>query len=249
MTTYLQPIIESLGIVIGALIVVWQLGRQHTNAIAQQRDNLREQMRLEIYRDMASKLVGASGALSELHAGCFSIASGLRLRRQMLDEHGRDIGWSDWTHEMLQELGSRTSARLLDVTWIMETYEIAFPGFQEVKSRLVQTSAALSRAFGDFHAKVSQYLTIILPAEQAQALGQTRIRPAPPTGAELDEVEGLSDRLSQIGFDMLGYLFDLRVAAQNHLLAGIFPGRVQEQQPADPRIEVLRPMLESRARR
>lgn len=249
MTTYLQPVIESLGIIVGALIVVWQLGRQHTNAISQLRDNLREQMRLEIYRDMASKLIGASGALSELHARCFSIVSGLRVRRQMLDEHGRDIGWSDWTHETLQELGSRTSARLLDVTWIMETYEIAFPGFQEVKSRLVQTSAALSTAFGDLYAKLSPYLTIFLPAEQAQALGQARIRPAPPTGAELDEIGGLNDRLSQIGFDMLGYLFDLRVAAQNHLLTGVFSGRVRERQPTDPRIEVLRPVIEYRARR
>jgi hypothetical protein len=40
----------------------------------------------------------------------------------------------------------------------------------------------------------------------------------------------------------MGFILDIRVAAQNHLLTEIFPGsKAKERQPQDPRFEVLRP--------
>ncbi len=240
---WLQPLIQALGIVIGALLVVLQLGRQHKNAILQQREQAGQQLRLQIYRDMAQKLVDASGALSNLHAVFFSTVSGMRTRREALEKFRRDFPGLGVSHEKLLETHSRAVGSLLEVIWILESYEIAFPGFEPFKTRLVERSAALSTAFGNLHSRLSPFLTILLSGDEAAKLGTTKVTPEPPDAAGLAELERLFDELSQIGFDLQGYLFDLRVGAQNRLLSGIFPGHAPERKPTDPRVEVLRPLL------
>ncbi|MBM3301565.1 MAG: hypothetical protein FJY85_16655, partial [Deltaproteobacteria bacterium] len=167
----------------------------------------------------------------------------LDVRRKSLNEGGRDIqSLTSTTSERFTRQYAAASGATLEVIWILESYEIAFPGFETFRTRLVEKSAELSTKFGNLHSALLGYLAMTLPGHERQ--GTMTIVPPPPDTAKLDELRTLSDSLREVEFDIHMYLSDLRVAAQNHLLAGIFPGyRAKERRPDDPRFEVLRPML------
>ena len=72
--------IQIVGLLIGVVVVMLQLSRQHKNAIAEQRDQTREQLRLEIYKEIAAKIIRADSTLTELGTTAWSTVGMLDVR-------------------------------------------------------------------------------------------------------------------------------------------------------------------------
>jgi hypothetical protein len=60
---WLGPLVTVLAAVIGASAIVWQLGRQHRNESLQQTENYKNQLKLQVYQEFASRVSVASDAV------------------------------------------------------------------------------------------------------------------------------------------------------------------------------------------
>lgn len=61
----------------------------------------------------------------------------------------------------------------------------------------------------------------------------------PPNPDDVIKLENLGEKISSIGHDLHGNAMDLRIAAQNYLLGGIFSDyKVAARQPSDPNVKV-----------
>lgn len=154
---------------------------------------------------------------------------------------------SSYTAERLISENSAASSGLISVLRILEDYEIAFAGFERIRQRIGERMQALAAAYRDFYDMVLPFLTIVLSEEEARARGLARVQERePPPADRIPVIQEAFERVNAAAFDLLSFLFDVRVEAQNHLLGGIFPGRqVPQRRPQDPRLEVMRRALES----
>lgn len=239
----IQTAVQVVGLIIALVVVMVQLSRQHRNAIAEQRDQAREHLRLEIYKEINPKITAAAMALSRAGSRCWVAVRALELRRKRLNETGLA---SEPLHtpseEELDSAHYEALDHLLEVMWVLEGFEIAFQGFDSFRRHLGRAHGDLLSAFSTLKIEIAPLLPVVWPPAEQDRSPQLRKLPQPPDEQSLAELDKLVDGLRQVEYDTLGYLFDLRVAAQNRLLFELFPGsKVRERQPADPRFEVLRP--------
>ncbi len=237
-----------LSIAAGVFVVVWQLGRQHRAALEQQRAQIRQQLRLDIYKDMIGRLNKAVESMVTFHIACTSTALNLGLRRQFLDQFGRPITTGIQTHLNMISMNSEASKSMISVLYLLEDYEIAFSGFEEIRRRFAERQRDLGPRFTAFFNRIGPFLTIIVSDQEARIHGipAGRHTPTPPTAPEQQVIEHDLREMEGVIYDLFGFILDVKVAAQNHLLAEIFPGsQARERQPEDPRVVVLRPMREA----
>lgn len=221
---------------VSVYVVMLQLRRQHLAALEQQRNQSRQQLYLEIFKDITSQLSKAGESSGTLNITTMTLVINLKMRRESLDKHGLQLpGYAHaYTPERLFKEHDDASRDLISVLSILEDYEIAFSGFDPIRRRIAEKLAELSPKWGDFDQKVLPFLVINTP--------QGIHTPDPPTSEVIAEIEKAGEELQQVLYDMMGFIMDVRVAAQNHLLPDIFPGsKAKERQPQDPRFEVLRP--------
>jgi hypothetical protein len=109
---------------------------------------------------------------------------------------------------------------------IMETYEIAMPHFKVFRRQLADSLRQAQLAFGDF-----AFLAFPL------ALPHTN----PIVVENEDELSRLATITERAAWDLAILIVDLRIAAQNYLLGGLFPDHcVPEQTPDDPSVQVTK---------
>jgi hypothetical protein len=76
------------GFLVGALVVAWQLARQHENALAAQATQTRGALNLEIYKDFASSIEQASHSNHALIASVMAIQLDIHTRRIIFQSSG-----------------------------------------------------------------------------------------------------------------------------------------------------------------
>jgi hypothetical protein len=60
-----------------------------------------------------------------------------------------------------------------------------------------------------------------------------------PSPGELHQLKHLIDNYYEAMNEIAGYIFDLRVEAQNNLLSNLFQNRVPQRKPLDPKHKVI----------
>lgn len=234
----------------GALVVMWQLGRQHKATLEQQRHQMREQLKGEIFRDISNRLNKASDSLGTFIITSMTLIINLQLRRDFLDQSGRPyITGADYTPERIIGEHGEAVKGVIAVMHLLEDYEIAFTGFQGMKQRLAEKLQELADRFREFYEAALPYLTKSVDEETSRKYGVAAgtYTPEPPVREQLVRIDGLARGTQSVLHDLTAFIWDIRVAAQNYLLGGVFPGqRAAERQPQDPSMEVLRQVFHGR---
>jgi len=223
-----------------------QLARQHKAALEQQRAQSRQQLHKEIHKDIAERLHKVGESVGNLNITAMTLVMSLRLRRDFLDRFGRPyVTGVDYPPERLIREHNEATGDLISILNVLEDYEIALTGLDDMRRRFAQKVADVSPRWGDFYHKVLPFLAINVSAADSKIylVPEGLHTPVPPMAAQIDEIQKEATELQEVLYDLMGFVFDVRVAAQNHLLAELFPGSIaRERQPEDPRIEVLRPI-------
>lgn len=230
---WVTPLIYAAGIVLGLVGLGWQLRRQHQTAIDAQREQIREQLRLEIYHEIAAKNQTCSSALTQFGMDIFLFPLSLKQRMRMYSQFKRDPGPGVHTAERFSTGQARTSEGVIDVMSVLEKYEIALPGFHIFKEKLSKLSDDLREGYSKFHEKIALIIS-------HELLSEAGIPPWFPNEKGLDELSDMASKLHGIEVGMQGVLWDLRVEAQNNLLSNLFKDRVPPRKPGDTQVEVLR---------
>ncbi len=220
------PIMSVVGLVIGFLIVSWQLDRQHRNTLEANRLQAQNQLKLEIYKEIARPTEATGQPLAELAnmPTFFVIELKHRTRIPM------PLLPSRYSFDKLQDLRIRCSDSVIRLMTTLENYEIALPGFAVFSKKLGNASASLNKPFEEFISLASVYADPKISAVQW-----------PPSADDIKQMEKLGGTISELAWTLTLTVEDLRKAAQNFLLGKLFPkDRAQERKPADPTVEVTR---------
>lgn len=220
------PVLSLAGLVIGFIVVGWQLDRQHRNTVEANRVHAQNQLKLEIYEEITRRAEATGEPLSEAAnmPGFFIIELKYRMKLPV------PLVNSKYSFNRLESLHRRCSDSIVGLMTTFENYEIVMPGFGVFLTKLGYGHQALTKAFGDFNLVASNFADPKFAAVQW-----------PPTAEELTKVESLGRAVSDAAWDLTMVVEDLRKASQNFLLGKLFPGsRAEERKPADPTVEVTR---------
>jgi hypothetical protein len=203
-----QPILTFTSVITGFLVLRWQLAVQHRNAMRANAEKDRNQLHLEIYRDIALQSEKASRALRDFGALGMETSMAASLA---------DLPAPPAFPEphRVRELWQAATAEVIALNASLEKWEIAMgPG-----------AANFKRALGDGLTGLSKAVDRVQPA-----LAFATARRAP---ADLDRAKAAGDGLHEATLTIDAYIWDLRIALQNELLGGLFIYRVPMRQPGD----------------
>ncbi len=223
-----------VGLIVGALMVVWQLGRQNKSSLALQREGKREELKLQIYQALIQKINGVTDKIGEAWMYVFVIPGNIEMRMTA-------VGYqpSPLEQRVPKFIGLNGDALrgVVEVMFEFEAWSIAFPEAQVFQIALNSASFDAREAFSP----LVTALTPILPMDHppaGSAQTTTPIHPL-PSKTQLEQLKVLINRYWDAMSELSAYLSDLKVEAQNNLLSGLFEHHVPLRQPIDPRHKVI----------
>ena len=232
---WLGDLITIFGIIIGVLIVVYQLGRQHRNELKLQKENHREQFRIQIYQEF-SRLLGIAtekNTHSKMYA--FNIPMNVHTYRGQISRGFNPSPLTDRAMELSRRHFDSLEATA-DLMILIERYQIVEP-------RLDIFITALSVAHHDVMQTFSPlfpFLLILLPSELPLPNGAYKIvNVINPSDEQVSELEMLVNAYTAASDGMGSYLYDLNVELQNTLLVNLFPNKAPRRVPLDPKFRVI----------
>lgn len=232
---WLSYLITFLSIVVGAVMILYQLGRQHKNELALQKENFREKLRLKIYQEFSTVLQKASK--NAINAGMYAFHIPISLKNYL---YQLNIGLSPAPIRQrvieFSKLHNRSEQGVIKLIRLFEKYEVISPELNIFKLALNVASHDMREANTQLHTLLLQILPmdIALPNGTHQVMNVIR-----PTDAQLQQLEKFVSKYKKAEDDLCGYLYDLNVELQNIFLSKLFNNKVQRRQPLDPQIKVI----------
>lgn len=217
--------VQILTILSGFIMVVFQLGRQHRNAINLEEQNAKKKLHLEIYQKISEQINKAQAAEK------ISIY-GLTLPSIIEDYVAR--GSQRTLPERIEEIINKFGAYSDEITKLIiliEEYEIALNKFGIFRIVFSCQMDKVSDEYLKFTNPLHQYLPIDLPDH----MNMNPIPLAKPSTEMIDQLKDSGKKFHETVIDMSCYIYDFRVEAQNHLLGELFKRKVEPRRPTDKR--------------
>lgn len=228
--------LQLLGILIAAVVVVWQVNRQHRSNLELQREDLRNKQRIQLFDALIEKIRTAEDTLGRVAGWGSMLPTILRLNL----EH--DLVQIDYRISELQDLQNKADACLIEVIAAIEHREIIHPAFVVFRYAIARQSEYCREAFTELSAAVRPILPVDPPAGVVVAQPR-RVREHDRNDIEI--VREAQDEVKNAYWTLSSFLGDLSCEAQNSLLGGLFTERVSERRPLDPDVLVLGTSRES----
>ncbi len=217
------PVVSLFGLIFGFIILHWQLQEQHLNMIEANRVQAQDHLRVDIYKEIATRIETADPHFSTLVVlpSIFMI----ELRHRMTQAVPRE---SQYSFASIQQALKGSQDAIITLMKSLESYESAMPEFVIFREQFSKMLRDLMTPLSEFNLKAS-----LFASPQYNAIEW------PPNSEAVSQLEALSSKLTAIGYDLSGLTMDLRIAAQNYLLGAIFPNRrVRPRQPGDANVVV-----------
>lgn len=217
------PVVSLFGLIFGFIILHWQLQEQHLNMIEANRVQVQDGLRVDIYKEIATRIESADPHFSTLVVlpSIFMI----ELRHRMTQAVPRE---SQHTFVSIQKDLKGSQDAIITLLKSLESYEIAMPEFVIFREQFGKMLRDLMPPLSELSLKAS-----LLASPTYSTIEW------PPSSEAVSQLEALTTKVIAIGHDLSGLTMDLRIAAQNYLLGTIFPNRqVRPRQPGDPNIMV-----------
>lgn len=236
--TLLESLITIISITIATIIIIWRIGKEFRNSLVLQRDNHREKLKLDIYREISNQiliveeksLVGSYGQHVPIQ---------ISIKREQSEKFGIKPSLPTERVEKISQEVHEFHHEVAQLMSIIEQYEIVSPALKIFNKAF---SCALHDA-GKSHDKFQNFLFKYLPIDlldaDKQKLGPNVIVPAIPNENELEDFKKAGDLFFKDCITVSDYAHDLRVEAQNLLLGQVFQSRAKRREPLDPNIIVI----------
>jgi hypothetical protein len=232
---WIGDLLTVLGIIVGALMIVFQLGRQQRHESAMQKDNFREQLRLEIYQEFSKVLVEASDKMAKVSSYVRLIDTLAKVYFDQANAGVTPTPISPRSPEFTAKHYEATNSNI-ELIELCEKYQI-------VSSELYIFRLAIHDGFHNLEEAfrpLNSFLVKFLPMDYVDNLGNSQILNVNViTSDQIDILSNLVDTYTNAAGDLSGYLFDLNVELQNIFLSGLFKNKVKRREPIDKNIKVI----------
>ena len=127
------PVLSVIGLIIGFILLSWQLDRQNLNTMEANRRQAQDKLRLEIYEEIAQRIEVAGKPIAEL---CNVPALFLVHLQQFRIRAHNEVPRSQYSFSYFSDLHNKVSDSVISLMFILEAYEIVMPEFSAFRERL-----------------------------------------------------------------------------------------------------------------
>lgn len=230
--------LQVLPVLLGALIVVWQVGRQHRSGLELQRENLKDEQRLRLFDDLSMKLAEAESAVVALGLSGLLVPNALKAFIQQSALLGFEPAPVDHRSADLLTRRGRADKAVLEVVRALEYREILNPNFVAFRYAVSAQIERVWSAFSSFHLAAAPLLPLDPPPTPA-ATGARPRTALPLTDQNVADLAQKGGVLQSECLTLSCFLSDLGREAQNALLGSLFELRLPPRRPRDPEVLVL----------
>jgi hypothetical protein len=242
----------------GAVIVIYQIGKQARHAIYQNRDNEAQKLSLDVYREIIGISLDASSARNALASFIREIHSSLRSARQWHDSNRDQLDERSYLQNILhpspnlvtlRDKHSQLNSNNLRVIAITETWQIIDPRIEIFKTAISAALFDIDMAYQPYYVMVSDCGTNrIAIHRQHFALPETSVPSPPfstsmvwdpPSSEVIDQIEIHGNALIANLMTLQWYIFDFQREMQSLLLKEMFHNSIQPRVPLDPKGRII----------
>jgi hypothetical protein len=219
-----QSVLSVAGLIIGFIIVSWQLKRQHWNALDNNLRVAQDRLKVELYNKIAERIEATAVPLRDLAVTPTAFVGELGVRESAAPDRASVPPSKNFPRvDTAQRQVERSITALMS---ILETYAIVMPEFAEFRSRLGKALQATHVAVNDFQEMAWQFAG-------GKNLGVVRW---PPTEDDFRNLSTLASSAKSSVESLKRVVSELCVTAQNYHLGTLFAdhtltaGRTAEEQ-------------------
>ena len=225
--------ITALAAVLGAMMIVWQIGRQRRNEIDAQRENYKIELRLHVYQEFSTKLLRASDSLGLVGMYAFCIPQHMELAAHAAAA-GQVQPVSDRAKAFL-DLDAKAHAEIAETVMLIEKYLIIHPDLDILRMALSSAAHDLREAFSAlFEFMLHHFPVDLVTGEVATTVNVRAFSPE-----EREQVRAIAMAYHDKASDAQCYLTDIQTELQQLFLGSLFPNQPRRRSPADPSKRVL----------
>jgi hypothetical protein len=215
---------------LGAMAVVWQIGRQARHAIQQNQHNEGLKLKLRVYEEIVAICRDASDAEIELSSYVRAFATDIALFRQMTRG---GLAWPvpKARIAVLNEKKYALSRKTTAIISFTERWQIIDPRMEIVRIATNAATHDIDMAFPPYLDTASRIMPQEIPGHPKQGTLFPWHPPDDQTAQQLETVgKDFLDALMNLG----SYIYDFQVEMQNLLLGELFKHKVPPRKPIDP---------------
>lgn len=232
-------LITALAAILGAMMIVWQIGRQKLHEIEVQRENYKIELRLQVYQEFSARLISASDSVGSAGMYAFCIPQHMKLVVHG-DANDQAQAVSDRAKNLL-DLDSKAHNEVAETVLLIEKYLIIHPDLDIFRMALSSAAHDLRAAFPPLFEFMLHHFPMDIATEAGPRLSNVR-RFLPE---EYEHVERMAMAYHDKALDAQSYLTDIQIELQQLFLGPLFPNKPPRRVPIDPSKRVL--SLESSA--
>ncbi|MBI3451839.1 MAG: hypothetical protein HY057_03225 [Rhodospirillales bacterium] len=214
--------------VLGALVVVWQIGKQARYAIAQNRHNEALKLKLEIYKEIVAVCRDTSRACNDLSAYGPRFYAEVELSSKMKSDEGRSFFVPKEPIPVLRNRNIVLAQKLIEIMGLAERWQIIDPRIEVIIKATLAAKYDIDNAYKKYEAIVFK----IMPLEPRKSKPNvTEFYWKTPNEDTIAQLKNIGDRLVNALLDFLGYIYDFQVEMQNLLLGELFQHKLPAREP------------------
>ncbi|PKG59209.1 hypothetical protein [Shewanella sp. GutDb-MelDb] len=236
---WLPHLFTILGFIVAALIVIFQLNKQHKSSMEVQNKNKVEELKLQIYHDFDEKLNNLSDA--SIKAGNYlnQLPENLALYHKQVYNNEVPIDIKQRPDEFLLVLNYLLS-KILQVILLIEKYEVVEPRLKIFQSAFNSVHHNLMEFYKDLFLALIAVLPKNVKPEDIDKFGCSVISPLAISSDDFVILKQLCSKFSNAVSEVGEYQYDLRVESQNLFLGDLFGNTVPSREPIDPKCKVVK---------
>lgn len=235
---YVSPLVALMGVLVGALVVIWQTNRQQRIGSVLQRERAREELKVDLYSRVRSEIDAVHDSSSRLTSYVSFLPATFQTYKTFTRDGIKPAPIRQRALEFL-DLNAQFGGCISTLTKTLEDFEVVEPNIRVFQRALLSIEYDIQQAFQPLYKELSYYLPIDLPAVPGSEGGVNAVFPSFPSDEKVDEIGVLIQKHWQLTLNLTAYLYDLRREAQNQLLGHLFDHRVATRTPPDPDVIVL----------
>lgn len=227
--------IQIITIIAGVFGVLYQIRRQHQNQMKLQMESYREQLRLQVYREITTAVTEASRRVLDVHMYAFALPASMRGLHDAIRRGFRASPVRQRADEFMTKHG-RAETSIHELVNLVGTYTVTVPRLDIFSLALEAATHDLREAFGNLHS----LLLDLLPLDIRTANGGSQVvNVKDPTPEQTRDLDRLASAYTSAALNLTGYLTDLKIELQNKLVGRLFGTNVAKRLPLDPGVKVI----------
>jgi hypothetical protein len=223
-----------LAATIGAIAVVWQIGKQAKLAISQNKHNEEIKLKLEIFQKFEELYSSWLWEKSKLTSFTYRFEGDLSLTRKAIDEGLPYASLPVARTQTFNSLKAECDERIISFIYFTEKWEIVDPRIRIFRTAINAAKHDINNSYWEYHNLVRRHAPF--EAEGSQGVLFPWMCPSQQI---IDEIKTEGNRFRDSVDDLASYCSDFRVEMQNILLGELFSRKLPAKKPLDPALKVI----------